>query len=185
MTPPTPELFSVLELLNLMVVCWAMSIAVLALVDARTDLSVRRDMQVDGRIILIGTRNFRNAWVLATLIAMNVCYFVIAILNPPTLGQRNPDLQVYAGYFVWTVGNLLLLFLVYSNYRDYRRALTSIQLEDPTQQVTTVTSTRIVEESSSAGKAETPQTVIVADVAAVAQVEPATEAPATRVEEIG
>lgn len=195
MTPPIPELFSVLEIANLLIVCFGMAIAMLALVDARTDLDVRREMQVDGRIILIGTRNFRNAWVLAFVLGLQIVYFVLSVLNPPTLGQRDPDVQIWFNYGSQTVANCLLLVLVYANYRDYRRALTSIQLEDPTQQVTTVTSTRIVEETSSAGKAEVPQTVIVADVAAVAQVEPAadvppgpadgTRTPVPRVEEIG
>lgn len=151
-----PELLSVVEIANLIAVTLALAIAILSLLDAINDRENRKALGVDGRIMLAGARSFRGALSHTAILTTQLGYFCIVMLNPLVPSRLTPDILDWTGYAARSIIDLWLLYLCFFNYRDYRKALKTIQLDDPVDSVTQITTTQITEEKTSAGVALTP-----------------------------
>ena len=140
------QIFVLLDMVNLIVASWGTSIAYMAVVDAYRDIQARKKQQINGRTLLVSTKNFRIAWVLGALLVMHTGVFALITFATATItfeGSRqvvNPSMWAWISYSYLTTVTSLLTFLISYNYRDYRKALDYIQVED-SQVVTTVTTT--------------------------------------------
>lgn len=119
----TAEIFSHLELIGFIVGIVGGAIAITALVDAWRDARNRRGEGKNCRVLLIATKNRRIAWVMLAVFVRDIVIYGFAITQGPTLVQNDPAHQTWITYLSDGGRALLLLWFVWRNYQDYRRAL--------------------------------------------------------------
>jgi len=115
--------FSCLELVIFTIAVAGVCVSSVALSDATRDVRARKQSNLNGRVMLIATKNRRIALVTLVYFTRELLLYGYASTQVPTIAQRFPYPQAWFSYLSNAVISAVFLWFVIRNYQDYRRAL--------------------------------------------------------------